>query len=234
MSDDDSEIFPPGKGVPAARQETAPTPMHEAGRLDTGGIVSSTITRWKAGSQGRALEEIAKRHRSEADAIKAYGEVADAFKNTARKVNDLRGLPEILARDDVRRKKELADEYDEIEHRGEMNKRRRQREIEEADAAHVEAQRKKFTATQGYENQQRLKDRNLRIWEKRHEAQELDAHVETERVRSELRGDVAPKIPPSSIESMRTKAEEGLMSALADGNDAEVERWQRVLDALGE
>jgi hypothetical protein len=115
-----------------------------------------------------------------------------------------------------------------------MNKRRRQREIEEADAAYVEAQRKKFTAKQGYENQQRLKDRNLRIWEKRHEAQELDAHVETERVRSELGGDVAPKIPPSSIESMRAKAEEGLMSALADGNDAEVERWQRVLDALGE
>jgi 3-hydroxyisobutyrate dehydrogenase-like beta-hydroxyacid dehydrogenase len=33
---------------------------------------------------------------------------------------------------------------------------------------------------------------------------------------------------------MRTKAEEALKTALAGGNDAEVERWQRVLDALGD
>jgi hypothetical protein len=36
------------------------------------------------------------------------------------------------------------------------------------------------------------------------------------------------------MDSMRTKAEEALKTALADGNDADVERWQRVLDALGD
>ena len=234
MSDEDPEIFPPGKKLPVARGETSPQPMHDAGRVDTGGIVSSTITRWKAEHQSRALDEIAKRHRSEADAIKAYGEMADAFQNTARKVNQLRSLPETMALDDERWRSERSEEYDELKHRAEMNKRRRQREIEEADTGTVEAQRKKFTAEQGLENQQRLKARNFRIWEKRREAQEIDAHVETERVRTELRGGNAPPIPQSSMESMRAKAEEALMTALADGNDAEVERWQRVLDALGE
>jgi hypothetical protein len=48
MSDEDHEIFPPGKKLPVARRETSPQAMHDAGRVDTGGVVSSNITRWKA------------------------------------------------------------------------------------------------------------------------------------------------------------------------------------------
>jgi hypothetical protein len=232
--DDDAEIIPPSKGLPAKRRETTPASMSDVRRLDTGGIVGSTITRWKAGSQSRALDEIAKRYRSEADAIKAYGEVADAFEDTARKVNRLRHLPDNIALDDEKWNGEREEEHEEITHRKEMNRRRRQREIEEADTQNVEARRQKFTAEQGYENQQRLKGRNLRIWEKRREARELDAHAETERVRTELRGGEKPEAKPSNRDAMRAKVEESLLEAMADGNDAEVERWQRVLDALGE
>jgi hypothetical protein len=160
--------------------------------------------------------------------------MAEAFETTARKVNQLRSLPETMALDDERWRSERSEEYDELKHRAEMNKRRRLRELAEADTEHVEAQRKKFTVEQGYEHQQRSKDQRFRISEKRRDAQELDAHVETERVRAELRGGNAPPIPQSSMESMRAKAEEALMTALADGNDAEADRWQRVLDALGE
>jgi hypothetical protein len=234
MSNDDAEIIPPRKGLPAKRPENTPASMNDVRRLDTGGIVGSTITRWTAKNQLRALDEIAKRYRSEADALKAYGEVADAFENTARKVNRLRHLPDTIALDDEKWRSGREEEYEDLNHRKEMNRRLRQREIEEADTEHVEARRQKFTAEQGYENQQRLKDRNLRLWEKRHEARELDAHVETERVRAELRGGDKPAEKSGSLESMRAKAEEALITALADGNDAEAERWQRVLDALGD
>lgn len=241
MSDEDPEIFPPGKRLPAARRETSPQPMHDAGRVDTGGVVSSTITRWKAEHQSRALNEIAKRHRSEADAIKAYGEMADAFETTARKVNQLRSLPETMALDAAKAKAQresdyasLGDQSGERVHQRQLTELRRQRELQQAKRELVEENLDLLNSEQGYENQQRNKERNLRIWEKRREAQELDAHVETERVRTELRGGNAPPIPQSNMESMRAKAEEALMTALADGNDAEVERWQRVLDALGD
>ena len=231
--DDDAEIIPPGK-APAKSADKVPGPISGVRRLDTGGIIGTVITRLKAKHQARAIDEIAKRHRSEADAIKAYGEVADAFEDTAGKVNRLRHLPEKLALDDKKYETERADEYDEIAHQREMNKLRRQREIDEAGAGNIEAKRQKFTSEQGFENQQRLKGRNLRIWEKRHEARELDAHIETERVRSELKGDGSAAAKPSGREALRAKAEEALIEALADGNDAEAERWQRVLDALGE
>jgi hypothetical protein len=232
MSDEDAEIFPPGKKLPVARRETSPQPMHDAGRVDTGGIVSSTITRWKAEHQSRALDEIAKRHRSEADAIKAYGEMADAFQNTARKVNQLRSLPETMALDDERWTSERSEEYDELKHRAEMNKRRRQREIEEADTEHVEAKRRKFTAEQGYENQQRLKDRNLKIFATRAEAEHLNAEAKAAKVRKEIGGGEPKK--QNARDDIRARAEESLIQALADGNDEEADRWQRVLDALGE
>jgi hypothetical protein len=130
--------------------------------------------------------------------------------------------------------RQLRGDREERAHQGELTKLRRERELQEAKRALVEQNRDLFNSQQGFENQQRLKDRNLRIWEKRREAQELDAHVETQRVRSELRGGEKPAPKIGTAESMREKAEAALIEALADGNDAEAERWQRVLDALGE
>jgi hypothetical protein len=242
MSDDDDvEIIPPRRGLPAKRPENTPAQIGEVRRTTTGGAVNSMLTRWRADHESRALGSVAKRNRSEADVIKSYGEIADSFENTSRKVNRLRKLPEILAMDDAKFNAEQEGEYHAIDdergerkHKGEVDKRRRQREIAEEEAKIVEAQRQKFTIEQGFENQQRLKDRNLRIFATRAETGHLNAEVKASKVRGELRGGEKPVEKPNSRDEIRARAEESLIQAFADGNDAEADRWQRVLDALDE
>jgi len=228
------------KNLPTRMPKTSSADIFTPEPKRTGGIVDTALTRFSAKLKTKAHEQHAALNRAKADEITAYGELAQSYENTSRIVARLDDLPEILALDREQRAAEraatraqIADDTDERGHQQELTKRRRQRELEEADRQIVEALRQKFTSEQGFENQQRLKDRNLRIWEKRHEAQELDANVETERVRSELKGEEKSK-QPGSAESIRAKAEEALLNALADGNDAEADRWQRVLDALGD
>jgi hypothetical protein len=239
--DDDMEIIPPRKGLPAKRPDTTPAPIGEVRRTSTGGVLNSMLTRWRGDHESRALDSVAKRNRSEADVIKSYGEVADSFENASRKVNRLRKLPEILAMDDAKFNAEqegeyhaIDDERDERRHKDEIAKRRRQREIEEEEAKIVEAQRQKLTVEQGFENQKRLKDRNLKIFATRAEAEHLNAEVKAAKVRGELGGGESPVEKPNSRDDIRARAEESLIEALADGNDADADRWQRVLDALDE
>lgn len=163
---------------------------------------------------------------------KAFTGNVDAQSDAVRSIMNLRDTV-----DDYRARDELADvhyenarerQLDKIEH----EKRERELARERHKQATIEAKRDTFNSKQGLENQKRLQKRNFRIWEKRTEAQELDAHVEAERVRSEFTGEDKLAAKANSRDSIRTKAEEALIAALADGNDAEAERWQRVLDAL--
>jgi hypothetical protein len=189
--------------------------------------IGSTVAKRALDDNTAETEAFSRNMNAQSDAVRSMLKLRDT-------VDEYRARDELADLSYANTRARLSDTIAEEEHQRTLSEARRRRQLEEAGTEHIEAQRKKFTAEQGFENQQRLKDRNLRIWEKRREAQELDAHVETERVRTELRGDTPPAVPQSSMESMRAKAEEALMTALADGNDAEVERWQRVLDALGE
>ena len=235
MSDDTD------RKLPAPRPRGEPPSVLAQHPQRTGGVIETWVTGWRARQKAGVHDELAALNRAKTGELKAYGELAETYERTARIVRGLDDLPETLALDAAKAKvqresdyAQLDDQSDERAHQRQLTELRRRRELQEAKRELVEENLDLLNSEQGYENQQRNKERNLRIWEKRREAQELDAHVETERVRTELRGGNAPPIPQSNMESMRAKAEEALMTALADGNDAEVERWQRVLDALGE
>src|SRR5688500_1779056 len=86
--------------LPALRRAANVSPLGEPRRTDTGGLLGSTLTGWLADGQDRALAALARRTRREADVLKARGELADAYEATARKVNRLRHLPQVLELDD--------------------------------------------------------------------------------------------------------------------------------------
>ena len=227
----DHDIVPPGKGLATSAPQHAKAPSNPA-RIETGGAMRSTLTGWLAKSQARAIAHITARTRKETDLLNAQAELATAYEATALKANRLRKLPEILALDDARFDAEQDAEYDLIEERQAddqharfVKAQRRQREIEDAETEIVEAQRKRFTSAQGFENQRRLKERHLKTWEMRAEAFQLDAAAKAEKVRSQFGN-------AGTADEVRRSAEQALAEALADGNDVEADRWQRILDAL--
>jgi hypothetical protein len=236
MSADD-EVIPPRRGLPAPSARQPPSPIGETRRVNTGGVVRSAMTGWQAKTQARALAQITERTRNETALLRAQAELAGAYETTALKANRLRKLPQILALDDAQFRAEQRAGYDAIEERQAeredqvaIKNHRRQREIEDAKAEVVEARRRKFTSAQGYENQRRLKDRNLKTWETRAEALRLDAEAKAAKVRGQVHSNNTDRLGPA--DEIRRKAEVALTEALADGNDAEVDRWHRILDAL--
>jgi hypothetical protein len=227
----DHDLAPPRKRLPPTAPQPPATLGHPA-RVETGGTVRSALTGWLARSQARAIAHITARTRKETELLNAQAELAAAYEATARKVNRLRKLPEILALDDARFDAEQDAEYESVEeryvddgHARTIRDHRRQKEVEDTGTEVVEAQRKRFTSAQGFENQRRLKGRNLRTWEIHAEALQLDAEAKAAKVRSQISNSGA-------ADEVRRSAEQALAEALADGNDVEAHRWQRILDAL--
>jgi len=239
MTDDDGEIIPPHKGLLATRTEKAPSPVSDVRRTDTGGVVRTALTGWQARAQGRALESIAKRIRSETDLIKAQGELADEYETTARKVNRLRHLPDNIALDDEKWKGEREEERAEITHRKEMNRRRREREIEEANAKLVEAKRGTFNASQGLENQERLKQLNMEVWEKRAGTEKMDAEKIWLLLRREVDSMKSPQQKPADgsleqLAEMRASLMQRAQEAAASGDAGKADQYERLAAELDE
>jgi hypothetical protein len=228
-----NQIIPPRRGVPASAPQKMLAGMSAPLRTEPGGPVRSALWGWLAKIQARALGNVAERTRSETALLKAQEELAAAYEAAALKVNRLKELPRILVLDDAKFDAEYDAEYDAIEEREsdreqarELRRYARQKEIEDARAALVEAQRQRFTSAQGYENQRRLKDRNLKTWEARAETFQLDAEAKATRGRGQLG-------VGGGADDFRRQAEAALAEAHADGDDAEADRWQKVIDALG-
>ena len=226
----DQENVPVRKAAAAVGQSGCSIP----GRVETGGAVRSTVTGWLARSQARAIEHITTRTRNETALLQAQAELAATYEATALSVNRLRRLPELLALDDAKFDAELEAEYERIEERryDEEHVRQvrhyvREKEVEDAATEVVEAERKNFTAAQGFENQRRLKERNLKIWDARAETFQLDAEAKAAKVRGQLGS-------TGAAADIYHQAEGALAEALADGNDVEADRWQKVLDVLAE
>jgi len=232
MSDKKLEVIPPESGLPAKQKDgpREPSPHLHRGH----GVVASAFSGFQAEMQSRTYSKIASAIRAQTEALEAETDRKRSVLKLLRTTHELEEVPDILALDRAQRSMDRSEAYEEAKHQAELNKRRRHRELAEGDTEGIEAERRKFTAQQGYENQQRLKDRNLRIFERRKEATELDAQVEAERLRTELRGEGQRKEQPGNLAALKAKAEEALIEALADGRDADAERWQRVLDAFEE
>jgi hypothetical protein len=194
----------------------------------------SALTGLQAQFQSRALAQSADRTRNEIALLNAQADLTVAYEAMALRVNRLRKLPYLLALDDAHFDDELDALYQAIDDRAAerahlrvLSDYRRHRAIEAADCELVETQRRTFTAEQGYENQRRLKERNLKTWETRAEALQLDAETKT----AEIRGEIDSSDPAAEI---RRTIEAALGEARADGNDYNANQWERVLDALAD
>jgi hypothetical protein len=246
MSDNDPEIIPPEKrGLPARRDDNPAPAVYRTPAPQPNGVLSSALTGLQAKMQARAFGEMATNIRAQTDVLNAETVRRESALKLLRTTHMLEEAPDILALDRAERQAERAAKYGELvakhesvaenqeerAHQAELARRRRQRELDEAETANIEARRHQFNAEQGLENQQRLKELNLRTWERRKDIERLNVEVRASQVRDEFAGD-ADRVPGSGADQVRDHAQAALLGALADGDDAEITRWQKVLDVL--
>lgn len=215
MSDNDpkdGEIIPPQvpmreKGGPVQRIDNMPSSNPD-------GVVGSAVTRLVAGLRRKANSALAADAHARADYFDAVGRAAKSYIGMNQAINEVGELDEILALDRKERGFERGEREQEIEHRKAVAEQRRKQEL-------TEAQRGAFNSEQGYENQQRLKQLNLEIWEKRREAE----HLSAEALAARLRGEADPKAKKSGgdllseLKAQLEKIEKGITELEADGKD---------------
>jgi hypothetical protein len=133
------EILPPSRGgVPARRDNNAavaPPP-----RVNPGGMIESTLTRWEANRHARTIGAVAVRTRAEADLFEAQTQALNSYVKRQQAGYRLQELPEILGNDRARRRVERQEELRQVQHRYEVAEMHRQTEIARVDAVLVDAQ----------------------------------------------------------------------------------------------
>jgi hypothetical protein len=212
MSDErkKGEILPlermPGRAVATQGVERMP------GR-NPDGVVDAAVTRFVAGLRRKANEALAGDARARADYFDAVGGVAKSYIGMNRALREVNELEEILALDREERAFNREQERLDIDHRKRLAEQRRKQEL-------TEAERGAFTSEQGLENQKRLKELNLDIWQKRKQVEALDA----EAVAAKLRGAEEPeqRKKRTLVEKLGAEADElekDILEAQADGKD---------------
>jgi hypothetical protein len=204
------------------------------------------LTGFQARMQGRAYPEIAKNIRAQTDALDAETARRESALKLRRTIHKLEELDGILALDRAEREDERESAYDSIEqkraeraHKRKLDELQRQREIEEANASLVEAKRGTFNATQGLENQQRIKQLNLEMWEKRAATEKMDAEKIWMLLRREVEGIAAPreKAADGSLEQLaetRASLMQRAQEAAASGDASKAEQFARLAAELDE
>jgi len=218
MNDDPKkqEILPPERSL---RGEVAPARgVDRMPRSNPSGIVDSAVTRLVAGLRRRANDALAADAHARADYFDAVGRAAKSYKGMNQAISELAELDEILALDAKERGAERAERELEIEHRRAIAEQRRRQEL-------TEAQRGAFNAEQGYENQQRLKDLNLEIWEKRKEVEHIDATTLAARLGGESKPDKKKRGGGllGELQAQADLLEKEILESLADGKDTEAD-----------
>jgi hypothetical protein len=246
---DDPEIIPPARGgVPATRQEAASVPASRSSPIaEPTGVVSSLLTGFQARMQGRAYLDIANNIRAQTEALDAETARRESALKLRRTIHKLEELDDILAEDRAERADARETTYDKIErqraeraHQRKLDELRRQRELEEASGQLIEAKRGTFNATQGLENQQRIKQLNLEMWEKSAATEHMNAEKVWLLLRREVERMAAPQQKPveGSLEhlaEMRASLEQRAQEAAAQGDASKAERYEHLaaeLDAL--
>ncbi len=175
-------------------------------------------TRLVAGLRRKANDALAADAHARADYFDAVGRAAKSYKGMNQAISELAELDEILALDAKERGAERAERELEIEHRRAIAEQRRRQEL-------TEAQRGAFNAEQGYENQQRLKELNLEIWEKRREVEHIDATTLAARLRGESEPDKKKRSGGllGELQAQADLLEKEILESLADGKDTEAD-----------
>lgn len=217
MSNDarDGEIISPR--VPSLRPDgdvsTRSVDAMPSGNPST--VVGAAVTRFFAGLRRKANDALAADATARANYFDAVGRAAKSFIGMNQAISEVKELDAILALDKKEREGERVERERELEHRKAVAEQRRKQEL-------LEARRGAFNAEQGYRNQQRLKQLNLEIWEKRKEVEHLDATTLAARLRGEA--DSGAKKGGGGLlgelEAQADTLETAIVEAEADGQDA--------------
>lgn len=134
------EILPPERPSSQVTRRDTTTVSVSPPRIHTGGIVESTLTRWEANRQSRAVDAITRRTQSESALMKAQTEVMETYVARHRAAYRVQELPEILANDRAQRRVERANQLRDVQHRYEMAETKRLTELSHAQATLTDAQ----------------------------------------------------------------------------------------------
>lgn len=129
------EILPPlHSSTQLVRREPAAVSILPP-RVDTGGIVQSTLTRWEANRQARAIDAMTRRTQSEVALADAQTRVLESYVKRQRAAYRVQELPEILSNDRAQRRVERANQLREAQHTYEIAEVRRLTELSHAETA---------------------------------------------------------------------------------------------------
>jgi len=131
------EIIPPLR-LPARRDSRAAPAAPP--RVNPGGLVSSTLTRWEANHHSRAISAITERTRAEANLLDAQTQALESYVKRQRAGARVQELGEIISNDRAIRRAERAEDLRQIHHQIEFADTRRQTELASADRVLLDAQ----------------------------------------------------------------------------------------------
>src|ERR1700733_6255210 len=92
------EILPPSQSGALARPERSEVVVSPP-RVNPGGIIESTLTRWEANRHTRTIGAIATRTRAETDLFEAQTQALNSYVKWQQAVYRVQELPEILSND---------------------------------------------------------------------------------------------------------------------------------------
>jgi hypothetical protein len=195
-----------------------------------GGVMGSAVTGFVASLRRSANNSLAADARARADYYEAVGQVAKSYIGMNQALGEVNELDQILALDREERKSSRQEREAEIGHRAQVALLRRKQEL-------AETRRGAFNAAQGYENQKRLKELNLEIWETRKEVEHLDAAAMVNHLRGEAQRGLKKEEGGlvSELQTQADKLEKKILEGEADGKDTGGDRMAlRELKALVE
>ena len=139
MSDSkEMQIIPPAR-LPADAHRPNGYGLVSVSRVNPGGIINSTITRWEANRHARTINALSNRVRAETELFDAQTQALGSYIKRQRAFQELQELPEILANDRECRRAERAERLRQYQHASEMTELKRATEVAYGQTALLDA-----------------------------------------------------------------------------------------------
>jgi hypothetical protein len=193
-------------------------------------MVDTWLSRWQARHKTAAHQQLAALHRAKADELNGYREMTQAYVSTAKAVDQLNDLQDILALDKMERQTARAARYatlerqrDEREHRNSYDATEREHQ---AKLAELRRQREltagefsAFNASRGLQNLKKQQALDEELWRAKKQVRILDAKAEAAALDTAIDEHTAAASPPASTDAL-TELLAARAEAIADGRDA--------------
>ena len=132
------QIIPPPR-LPTEAHRMSDLPAICPPRVNPGGIIDSTLTRWEANRHARTINAVSTRVRAETELFDAQTQALASYIKRQRAFQELQELPEILANDRECRHADRAERLRQHQHASEMAELKRATEIAYGQAALLDA-----------------------------------------------------------------------------------------------